>query len=153
MGKVGNPIGIVLGVLILLVLTPVVAAVLYRLVVVRRSSTSAVVRLKGSSTWTYGAIRYSDTEAAFYRLFSARFGPDVRLDRRSVVLGPRRQPTGPDLDVAEAGEMLVDFSGYDRQGRRVDAEVCLGPAEQTALLAWVEACSTDHVRRPGRRRR
>lgn len=153
MGKVGNPIGIVLGVLFLLVLTPVVAAVLYRLVVVRRSSTSAVVRLKGATAWTYGAIRYSDTDAAFYRLLSARFGPDVKVDRQSVVLGPRRQPSGLDLDVAEASEMIVDFTGYDRRGRRVDAEVCLGPAQLTALLAWVEACSTDHVRRPSRRRR
>lgn len=149
----GTPIEIVLGVVSLLVLIPVVAAVLYRLVVVRKNSTSAVVRLKGNSSWTYGAVRYSDTDAAFYRLLSLRFSPDVRVDRQSVVLGPRRQPAGADLDVAEDGEMIIDFSGLDRRGRRVEAEVCLGPAEQTALSAWVEACSTDHIRWSGPRRR
>lgn len=149
----GTSIGIVLGVVLLLVLIPVVAAVLYRLVVVRKNSTSAVVRLKGSNSWTYGAVRYSDTDLAFYRLLSVRFAPDVRVDRQSVTLGSPRQPTGNELDVAEADEMIINFSGVDPKGRRVDAEACLGPSEQTALLAWVEACSTDHIRRPRRRRR
>lgn len=145
-------IGITLGVVVLLALLPVVAALLYRLVVVRRNSTSAVVRRKGEEGWRYGAFRYSDTEAAFYRLLSIRFGADVRLDRQSVVLGARRPPTGPELDIAEPGESIVPFAGVDRQGRTVEGELCLGPAEMTALLAWVEAASPDQVRRRGRRR-
>ena len=143
---------IVLGVVVLLAL-PVVAAVLYRLVVVRRSSTSAVARRAGEQTWRYGALRYSESEAAFYRLVSVRFGPDVHLDRQTVVLGRRRPPTGQELDMTEAGEMIISFSGRDRRDRIVKGELCLGPAEMTALLAWVEACSTDQVRRPGGGRR
>ena len=145
-------IGIILGVVVLLALAPVVAAALYRLTVVRGNSTSAVVRRKGESSWRYGAFRYTDTETSFYRLLSLRFGADVRLDRRSVSLGPRRPPTGPELDIAEPGESIVPFEGLDRDGRPVAGELCLGPAELTALLAWVEAASPDQVRRRGRRR-
>lgn len=145
--------GIILGVVVLLVLAPVVAAVVYRLVVVRRDSTSVLVKRDGGEAWRHGAIRYSDTDLAFYRLLSVRFGADVRLDRRSLELGPRRQPTGHELDVAESGEVIVSFSGHDRRGGIREGEICVGPAELTALLAWVEACSTDQVRSPARRRR
>lgn len=144
---------IVLGVVLLLVLFPVVAAAVYRLVVIRRNSTSVLV--KGSGTgdpWRHGAIRYSDTEVAFYRLRSVRFGADVHMDRRSLTLGPRRQPTGPELDVAEIGELIVSFSGTDREERIIEGELCMPPAELTALLAWVEACSTTSIRRTDRRR-
>ena len=55
--------------------------------------------------------------------------------------------------MTEAGEMIISFSGRDRRDRIVEGELCLGPAEMTALLAWVEACSTDQVRRPGGGRR
>ncbi|WP_314034251.1 DUF2550 family protein [Dietzia sp. CH92] len=140
------PIEIVLGVVIVLVLIPVVAAVVYRLVVVRRNSTSVLVRRAGEESWRYGAVRYSDTEVAFYRLASVRFGADVRLDRRSLELGSRRQPTGPELDVAEEGELIVPFSGTDRRGGVVEGELCLAPAKLTGLLAWVEACSTEQIR-------
>jgi hypothetical protein len=145
--------GIVLGVVVLLVLVPVVAAVVYRLVVVRRTSTPALYKPRSEPGWGYGALKYSDTEASFYRLTSVRFGADLRIDRRSLVLGARRQPTGPELDVAEVGEMIVPVTGRDRRGEPVEGEFCMGPAELTALLAWVEACSTEQVRRSDRRRR
>lgn len=145
--------GSILGVVMLLVLSPVVAAVVYRLVVVRRDSTSVLVKRHGGDSWRHGAIRYSDTDVAFYRLLSVRFGADVRLYRRSLVLGPRRQPTGDELDVAESGELIVSFSGHDRRGGVREGELCVGPAELTALLAWVEACSTEQVRTAPRRRR
>ena len=145
------PIEIILVVVVLLVLIPVVAAVVYRLVVIRRNSTSVLVRRVGEEAWRYGAVRYSETDVAFYRLASVRFGADVRLDRRSLVLGPRRQPTGPELDVAEDGEMIVPFSGHDRRGRLVEGELCVGPAVLTGIAAWVEACSTDQIRSTRRR--
>lgn len=140
------PIEVVLGVVVLLILAPAVAAVVYRLVYIRRNSTSVLSRRSGEDAWSYGAVRYSDTEVAFYRLLSVRFRPDVRLDRRTLVLGRRRQPTGEELDVAEEGEIIVPFSGHDRRDRAVDGELCLGPAELTGLLAWVEACSTEQIR-------
>lgn len=146
------PIEVILGVVILLVLAPVVAAVVYRLVFIRHNSTSVLTRESGDKAWRYGAVRYSDTDVSFYRLFSVRFRPDVRLDRRTLTLGRRRQPTGPELDVAEDGEVIVPFSGSDRRGRTVEGEICLGPSELTGLLSWVEACSTDQIR-PRRRRR
>lgn len=140
------PIEIILGVVILLVLAPVVAAVVYRLVVIRRNSTSVLVRKAGESSWRYGAVRYSDTEVSFYRLLSVKFGADVRLDRRTLTLGGRRQPTGPELDLAEEGEVIVTFSGHDRRGRQVEGELCVTPAKLTGMLAWVEACSTEQIR-------
>ncbi len=145
-------IEIVLGVVVLL-LVPAVAAVMYRLVIIRGDSTPTVLRMGSQSAWRYGALRYTDTEAVFYRLLSVRFGPDLRLDRRSLVLGPRRQPTGEELDVAEAGEMIIAVSGRDRAGSSIDSEFILGPPALTGLLAWVEACSTEQVRRAVRRRR
>lgn len=141
-----NPIEIVLGVIVVLILAPVVAAVVYRLVIVRRDSTSILVRRSGQRSWRYGAIRYSDTDLAFYRLVSVRFGADTRLDRRTLTLGPSRQPTGLELDVAEEGESIVGYSGHDRHDRTVDGELCLGPSELTALRAWIEACSIEQVR-------
>ncbi|MDV8000545.1 DUF2550 family protein [Rhodococcus sp. IEGM 1408] len=143
----------VLGVVLLLVLSPVAAAAVYRLMVIRRDSTSVLVRGSGKGDrWRHGAIRYSDTDVAFYRLLSVRFGADVRVDRRSLTLGPRRQPTGSELDVAEVGEMIVSFSGTRRGGLPIEGELCMRPAELTALLAWVEACSTASIRRTDRRR-
>lgn len=100
----------------------------------------------------YGAVRYSDTDVAFYRLVSVRFQPDVRLDRRTLSLGKRRQPTGPELDVVERDEIIVSFSGVDRRDRVIEGELCLGPSELTGLMAWVEACSTEQIR-PRRHRR
>lgn len=126
---------------------------MYRLVVVRRTSTPALYKPRAGQGWAYGALKYSETDASFFRLMSLRFGPDLRIERRSLVLGTRRQPTGPELDVAEVGEMIVPVSGRDRRGAAVEGEFCLGPAELTALLAWVEACSTEQVRRSDRRRR
>ncbi len=146
------PIEVVLGVVVLLVLAPVVAAAAYRLVHIRRNSTSVLARRAGEKAWIYGAVRYSDTDVAFYRLLSVRFRPDVRLDRRTLVLGRRRPPTGDELDVAEEGEMIVPFSGLDRRERPVEGELCLGLSELTGLMAWVEACSADQVR-PRRYRR
>ena len=146
------PIEVVLGVVVLLVLAPAAAAVVYRLVYIRRNSTSVLSRRAGEDVWSYGAVRYSDTDVAFYRLLSVRFRPDVRLDRRTLVLGRRRQPTGEELDVAEEGEIIVPFSGHDRHGHVVEGELCLGPSELTGLLAWVEACSTEQVRSRRRRR-
>lgn len=146
------PIEVVLGVVVLLVLAPAVAAVVYRLFYIRRNSTSVLTRRAGEEAWSYGAVRYSDTDVAFYRLLSVRFRPDVRLDRRTLVLGRRRQPTGVELNVIEEGEIIVPFSGHDRANRVVEGEICLGPSELTGLLAWVEACSTDQIR-PRRHRR
>ena len=146
------PIEVVLGVVVLLILAPVVAAVVYRVVFIRRNSTSVLARRAGDEAWSYGAVRYSDTDVAFYRLLSVRFRPDTWLDRRTLVLGKRRHPTGPELDVAEEGEIIVPFSGHDRRDRPVEGELCLGPSELTGLLAWVEACSTEQVR-PRRHRR
>ncbi|GAA3510512.1 DUF2550 family protein [Dietzia aurantiaca] len=146
------PIEVVLGVVVLLILAPVVAAVVYRLVFIRHNSTSVLTRQTGEDAWTYGAVRYTDADVAFYRLFSIRFTPDVRLDRRTLVLGRRRHPTGSELDVVEAGEMIVPFSGRDRRDQLVEGDICLGPSALTGLMAWVEACSTDQIR-PRRRRR
>lgn len=145
------PIEFVLGAIVVLVLVPVVAAVVYRLVVIRRNSTSILVRRAGHRNWRYGAIRYSDTDLAFYRLVSVRFDADTRLDRRTLILGPERQPTGVELDVAEVGESIVSYSGHDRRGRAVEGELCLGASELTALRAWIEACSTEQVRPRHRR--
>lgn len=146
------PFEIFLWVLVLLVLLPVVAAVVYRLVFIRPRSTSVLVRRAGEESWVYGAVRYSDTDVAFYRLVSVRFQPDVRLDRRTLSLGKRRQPTGPELDVVERDEIIVSFSGVDRRDRVIEGELCLGPSELTGLMAWVEACSTEQIR-PRRHRR
>lgn len=140
------PVEIILGAVILLVLVPVVAALVYRLVVVRRTSTSVLVRKAGEESWGYGAVRYSETEVAFYRLLSVKFGADVRLDRRTLELGSRRQPTGPELDVAEEGEVIVPFSGFDRRNRLVEGELCVAPGKLTGMLAWVEACSIEQIR-------
>ena len=146
------PIEFILGGIVMLILAPVVAAVVYRLVIVRRDSTSVLFRRSGERSWGYGAIRYSDTDLAFYRLVSVRFTADTRLERRSLNLGPQRQPTGDELDVAEEDESIVGFSGHDRRNRIVEGEFCLGPSELTGLRSWVEACSVEQVRPPRRRR-
>lgn len=146
------PIGVVLGVVILLVLLPVVAAVLYRLVFIRRNSTSVLSRRSGEDVWRYGAVRYTDAEMAFYRLLSVRFRPDVWLDRRTLELGKRRHPSGTELDIAEEDELIVPFSGHDRRGNSIEGQLCLGPAELTGMLSWIEACSTEQIRPQLRRR-
>lgn len=146
----------VLLVLLLLVFLPVSAAVVFRFVRVRGSSTPALWRRLPDGRWHYGAFEYTDGGISFYRLVSLKFGPDFDFTRSGLELGQWREPLGEDLEVADPGEVVVPIGGVDRRDRRFTGEVCLGRREATALLSWVEACSTDHVRtrngRSGQRR-
>lgn len=145
----------VLGVMLVLLL--VSAAVLFRLIVVRSSGSPALMREQGSGRWRYGSLHYSATAVGYYRLLSLRFRPDIVMPRASLTLGAWRSPEGEELEVAEPGEVILSVVGPDEHSRKLDFDLCLGRGEATALLAWVEACSTDdvrvHVPRTSKRRR
>lgn len=143
----------ILGVVIVLAFLALVAAVVFRVLVVRGSATPVLLSERRRPAWRYGALRYSEDEACFYRLVSLRPGADLRIERRSIELGARRRPEGAELEVAEDGEVIVRVSGTRPGGAAVDVDLCLAPRDLTALLSWVEACSTETVRRRPRRGR
>ena len=144
--------GSVLLVVLSLALVSVVAALSYRFVAVRGHATPVLAR-RPDGEWRYGALRYAAGEAMFYRLVSVRPGADLKIQRRTITLGERRQPSGAELDLAEQGEIIVPIHGLDRRGGPVEMELCLDPRALTALLSWVEACSTEDVRHIHHRRR
>lgn len=144
--------GSILLVALLLALVSVVAALSYRFVAVRGHATPVLAR-RPDGEWRYGAMRYAAGEAMFYRLVSIRPGADLRIQRRTITLGDRRSPSGAELDLAEQGEIIVPMRGLDRRGGTVEMELCLDAQALTALLSWVEACSTEDVRHVHHRQR
>ena len=136
-------------VVVLLAAASVSAALAYRFRAVRGHSTPLLLSHRSgrrAGVWRYGAMRYTGDEAMFYRLVSLRPGADLRIVRRTITPGERRPPSGRELDLAEDGEVVVPVTGATPAGEPVDVELCLVPDALTALLSWVEACSTDDVR-------
>ncbi|MBH0777336.1 DUF2550 domain-containing protein [Nocardia bovistercoris] len=137
-------------VLIILVLVLVSLALIsiYRLVMLRRGGTAAILRVlpaQGGQGWRHGLIRYDEDRLVFYKLTSLRLGPDSTIRRRGIEIGDRRAPVGDEYDIMT--DEIIVTAVADSDG---DYELALDRGARAAFLSWVESRPSDRTRRlPG----
>ncbi|TSD93889.1 DUF2550 family protein [Skermania sp. ID1734] len=135
---------VLVGVLTVLVVA-VTAALAYRLVVLRRGGTAAIMRVgdaAGAHGWRHGLIRYGENTLVFYKLSSLRFGPDSRIARQGIAVVSRRAPRDSEIDIMS--DEIVVLTVTDR-GQRY--EIALDRGALTAFLSWVESRPSDRSMR------
>lgn len=92
-------IGMTVLIILVVLLAAFVAVFLYRLAVLRRGGTAAILRVTpappGDTGWRHGVIRYGEGSLVFFKLSSLRPGPDSRIDRQGIEVAGRRSPEAP----------------------------------------------------------
>ncbi|MFF0815667.1 DUF2550 domain-containing protein [Rhodococcus sp. NPDC003318] len=127
---------IVLFILVAL-LAVLVAAFVYRLVVLRRGGTAAILRSLPAGHgqgWRHGIIRYGEESLVYFKLSSLRPGPDSRISRQSIELGARRSPADTEYDIMTDEIVIVEVHDGERT-----FEFALDRGAMTAFLSWVES--------------
>lgn len=128
--------------MVLLIILVAMLAVLfamsfYRLMILRRGGTSAIIRTTprvGSQGWRHGLIRYGEDSLVFYKLSSLRFGPDVRINRQDIAVENRRSPQDSEVDIMTDEIVVLSVREANR-----NLEVALDRGAMTAFLSWVES--------------
>lgn len=138
-------IGVIVLIILVVLLAGLVAAFLYRLTMLRRGGTAAIMRTipaVGGSGWRHGVIRYGDDTLVFFKLSSLRPGPDHRITRQGVDVGERRKPRDDEFDIMSEDiailELIDDGRAY---------EVALDRGALTAFLSWLESRPSGRSRR------
>ncbi|WP_327095761.1 DUF2550 domain-containing protein [Nocardia vinacea] len=136
--------------LIILVLTLVLLALAstYRLMMLRRGGTAAILRVlpaRGGQGWRHGLIRYDEDRLVFYKLSSLKLGPDSTIRRQGIEIGDRRGPRGDEYDIMTDEIAVTAVSDNDG-----NYELALDRGSLAAFLSWVESRPSDRTRRlPG----
>jgi hypothetical protein len=136
-------------IILVVLLAYLAGASLYRLVMLRRGGTAALVRALPNETghgWRHGLIRYGEDAVVFYKLSSLKLGPDIRLHRSSVAVVQRRAPVGTEFDIMTDEIGIIEVN--DAHGTY---EIALDRGALTAFLSWVESRPSGRSVR-GRRR-
>lgn len=136
----------VLLIILVLLLVALALASTYRLVMLRRGGTAAIVRslpAKGhGGGWRHGLIRYDEDSLVFYKLSSLRLGPDFSMRRLGVEVGNRRNPDGDEFDIMAEDIAIVAVSdGHSSY------ELALDRGARAAFLSWVESRPSERIRR------
>lgn len=84
--------------------------------------------------WVLGVGRYAGDTLEWFRVFSLRPGPTLRLDRSGITFEGRRQPQGAEVYSLYAGHLIVICHTPDGE-----LEVAMAPEALTGFLAWLEA--------------
>ena len=125
-------------VIILVVVLAVLGAVsFYRLRLIRRGGTAAIVRripADGGHGWRHGLIVYGENSLIFYKLSSLKLGPDTRMSRQGIELGERRAPRDCEYDIMTDKIVVLAVADFDKR-----YEVALDRGALTAFLSWVES--------------
>lgn len=130
-------IGMVVLIILVVLLAAFVAAFVYRLAVLRRGGTAAILRVTpapGGSGWRHGVVRYGEGSLVFFKLSSLRPGPDTRLSRQGIEVGSRRGPVGNEYDIMTDEIVILEISDGDDT-----YEIALDRGALTAFLSWVES--------------
>ncbi|WP_431956044.1 DUF2550 domain-containing protein [Nocardia lijiangensis] len=137
-------------VLIILVVLLVAVALIsvYRLIMLRRGGTAAILRVlpaSGGQGWRHGLIRYDEDRLVFFKLTSLKLGPDATIRRRGIEVGDRRGPRGDEYDIMTDEIIVTEVA--DTEG---NYELALDRGARAAFLSWVESRPSDRTRRmPG----
>ncbi len=129
--------GMVLLIILVALLTALVAASLYRLAMLRRGGTAAILRTipaPGDYGWRHGLLRYGDDSLVFFKLSSLKFGPDFRIERQAIAVHDRRSPRASEFDIMTDEIVVLEVSDDDRT-----FEVALDRGALTGFLSWVES--------------
>ncbi|WP_305094620.1 DUF2550 domain-containing protein [Prescottella sp. R16] len=124
-------------IILVVLLAASVAALVYRLTMLRRGGTAAILRVtpaEGGSGWRHGVVRYGESALVFYKLSSLRPGPDTRMNRQGIEVGARRGPVGDEYDIMTDEIVILDVIDGDRT-----YEIALDRGALTAFLSWVES--------------
>lgn len=130
-------IGMILSIILVVLLVALLAAFLYRLSVLRRGGTQALLRVLpavGDSGWRHGIILYGEGSLVFFKLSSLRPGPDSRIDRQGIEVEGRRSPEGSEFDIMTDEIVILTVKDNAR-----DYQIALGAGALTAFLSWVES--------------
>ncbi|WP_107987083.1 DUF2550 domain-containing protein [Rhodococcus sp. OK519] len=124
-------------IILVVLLAAFVAAFVYRLTVLRRGGTAAILRVTpapGGSGWRHGVVRYGEGSLVFFKLSSLRPGPDTRMSRQGIEVGSRRGPVGNEYDIMTDEIVILEISDGDDT-----YEIALDRGALTAFLSWVES--------------
>ena len=127
----------VLLIVLVVLLVLAVATLLYRLVMLRRGGTAALVRVLPNNPghgWRHGLIRYGEASLGFFKLSSLRLGPDSRLSRSTIAVHDRRGPSGTEHDIMTDEIVILEISDSSKS-----YEVALDRGALTAFLSWLES--------------
>lgn len=129
--------GVIVLFILVVLLAALVAAFVYRLVVLRRGGTAAILRRLPNEAgvgWRHGIIRYGEESLVFFKLSSLRPGPDTRISRQGAELGDRRSPRDTEYDIMTDEIVIVAVDDGDAH-----FEFALDRGALTAFLSWVES--------------
>lgn len=135
----------VIAIILVVVLVALALLSTYRLVMLRRGGTAAILRIlpaRGGERWRHGVIRYDEDHLVFYKLTSLKPGADSVIRRRGIEIGDRRGPRGDEYDIMTDAISVIGVA--DRNG---DYELALDRAALTAFLSWVESRPSERARR------
>ncbi|MFI5720759.1 DUF2550 domain-containing protein [Nocardia sp. NPDC051750] len=135
----------VLAIILVAVLAVLALISTYRLVMLRRGGTAAILRIlpaRGGERWRHGVIRYDEDRLVFFKLTSLKLGADSVIRRRGIEIGDRRGPQGDEYDIMTDAISVIGVS--DRDGAY---ELALDRAALTAFLSWVESRPSERARR------
>lgn len=137
--------GLIALIILVVLLAGIVAAFVYRLTVLRRGGTAAIMRVlpsDGGSGWRHGIIRYGDDTLVFFKLSSLRPGPDYRLGRQDIHVEDRRAPRDTEFDIMTPDIAVLELSDSSKK-----YEMALDRSALTAFLSWVESRPSGRSRR------
>ncbi|TQF65688.1 DUF2550 family protein [Rhodococcus spelaei] len=129
--------GVIVLFILVVLLAALVAAFVYRLSVLRRGGTAAIMRATPTGEgqgWRHGIIRYGEESLVFFKLSSLRPGPDSRISRQGIELGERRSPRDTEFDIMTDDIVVVAVHDGDQS-----YEFALDRGALTAFLSWVES--------------
>lgn len=135
----------ILLIILVLLLVCLALASTYRLIMLRRGGTAAILRVlpaRGGQGWRHGLIRYDEDRLVFYKLTSLKLGPDSVIKRLGIEIGDRRGPRGDEFDI-----MTDDISVIEVADKEGEFELALDRNSLTAFLSWVESRPSDRSRR------
>ncbi|OZE97494.1 DUF2550 domain-containing protein [Rhodococcus sp. 14-2470-1b] len=137
--------GVIVLIILVVLLAGLVAAFLYRLTILRRGGTAAILRTTpaaGGSGWRHGVIRYGDNTLVFFKLSSLRPGPDHRMSRQGIEVGERRTPRNDEFDIMSDEIAILELTD---QGQCY--EIALDRGALTAFMSWLESRPSGRSRR------
>ncbi|MFF2088499.1 DUF2550 domain-containing protein [Nocardia sp. NPDC058176] len=135
----------VLLIILVLTLVFVAGASTYRLLMLRRGGTAALLRVlpaRGGHGWRHGLIRYEEDRLVFFKLTSLKLGPDSTVHRQGLEIVERRAPQGDEFDIMSEGIVVVAVTDP-----HAGFELALDRGSMAAFLSWVESRPSDRARR------
>ncbi|MFC9998059.1 DUF2550 domain-containing protein [Nocardia sp. NPDC127526] len=135
----------VLLIILVLLLVALALASTYRLIMLRRGGTAALLRTLPArghgGGWRHGLIRYDEDSLVFYKLSSLKLGPDSTMRRLGIEVSNRRSPQDDEYDIM-TDELIITLT--DGNG---SYELALDRGALAAFLSWVESRPSERIRR------